>query len=580
LRMFPYPGMGVINPLYAAQLAALNPLGRGKLRDGYCAVVGVPQPGTALLGVQSLPRPMLVPPGMGVEGGAASPSPSASNWTEHKHEDGRVYYHNKVTRQSVWTKPDELKTPAERGASSSGGDSWKEYTTGEGKKYYYNQSTKETTWTVPEGFNPTSGASEKKEESAKEVKEEGGQSELERAMAATLASLPKETSISVATLSDVPMIDPDVELKKRQADRFTELLRDKYKDGKITATCNWDKAVPFIQSDPRFRILSKVSEKKQLFNAWKVQKQKEERDEKRMAVKKAKEDLETWLLTHPKMKNNGLQYRRADEIFASEPIWKAVAEDDRREIFRETHMTVTKKDEAEKAEIAKRNVQALNDILENMGEITYRTTWAQAQRLLIENSEFAADDTLQSMDKMDALIVFEKHIKNLEKQYDEEKLNDDKRLRRQERKTREAFQLLLKELHDKGELTSVSLWSTLYTTIASDSRFDTMLHQSGSTPLDLFKFYVEDLKEQYGNDRKIIKDIIAAQGKSIEVNTTFDELVSWVHEDERGKKVDMGNLKLCYNSFVEKAESKEKEMEREEARKKRRIESEFRNLLR
>lgn len=33
----------------------------------------------------------------------------------------------------------------------------------------------------------------------------------------------------------------------------------------------------YIQHDPRFRILNKVSEKKQLFNAWKVQRQKEER---------------------------------------------------------------------------------------------------------------------------------------------------------------------------------------------------------------------------------------------------------------------------------------------------------------
>lgn len=60
------------------------------------AVVGVPQPGAALLGMQALPRPMLVPPGMGVEGAAASPSP-AGGWTEHKHEDGRVYYYNTVS---------------------------------------------------------------------------------------------------------------------------------------------------------------------------------------------------------------------------------------------------------------------------------------------------------------------------------------------------------------------------------------------------------------------------------------------------------------------------------------------------
>lgn len=60
----------------------------------------------------------------------------------------------------------------------------------------------------------------------------------------------------------------------------------------------------------------------------------------------------------------------------------------------------------------------------------------------------------------------------------------------------------------KGELTSMSLWSELYPIISSDARFDNMLEQSGSTPLDLFKFYVEDLKSQFGQDRKIIKEIL------------------------------------------------------------------------
>lgn len=54
---------------------------------------------------------------------------------------------------------------------------------------------------------------------------------------------------------------------------------------------------------------------------------------------------------------------------------------------------------------------------------------------------------------------------------------------------------------------------------------------------------------------------------TIEVGTTFDQLCKWVSSDERGKTVDPGNMKLCYNSLVEKAEAKEKEQEREEARK-------------
>ena len=36
-----------------------------------------------------------------------------SQWSEHKAPDGRVYYYNNITKQSLWEKPDELKTTAE-----------------------------------------------------------------------------------------------------------------------------------------------------------------------------------------------------------------------------------------------------------------------------------------------------------------------------------------------------------------------------------------------------------------------------------------------------------------------------------
>src|SRR4051812_36436721 len=43
-------------------------------------------------------------------------------------------------------------------------------------------------------------------------------------------------------------------LKLRQMDKFRELLRDKYADGRITLTNSWEQAVKHIQHDPRFRI--------------------------------------------------------------------------------------------------------------------------------------------------------------------------------------------------------------------------------------------------------------------------------------------------------------------------------------
>lgn len=45
------------------------------------------------------------------------------------------------------------------------------------------------------------------------------------------------------------------------------------------------------------------------------------------------------------------------------------------------------------------------------------------------------------MDKDDALIVFEEHIRQLEQEEDEEKEREKKRIQRQQRKNREAFQV-------------------------------------------------------------------------------------------------------------------------------------------
>lgn len=46
--------------------------------------------------------------------------------------------------------------------------------------------------------------------------------------------------------------------------------------------------------------------------------------------------------------------------------------------------------------LKKRNVKALKDILSNMSKVTYRTTWQEAQRLLLDNVDFVNDTELQS----------------------------------------------------------------------------------------------------------------------------------------------------------------------------------------
>ncbi len=53
---------------------------------------------------------------------SASPAPAgASDWVEYTNAEGRTYWSHALTKQSVWDKPDELRTPFEVGGRSASG---------------------------------------------------------------------------------------------------------------------------------------------------------------------------------------------------------------------------------------------------------------------------------------------------------------------------------------------------------------------------------------------------------------------------------------------------------------------------
>jgi hypothetical protein len=57
----------------------------------------------------------------------------------------------------------------------------------------------------------------------------------------------------------------------------------------------------------------------------------------------------------------------------------------------------------------------MKEIYANMQGVTYKTTWAQCLEMLETNADFTDDDSLQGLDKEDALVAFEDHIRELER---------------------------------------------------------------------------------------------------------------------------------------------------------------------
>ncbi|KAH1184760.1 hypothetical protein KIL84_012701 [Mauremys mutica] len=362
--------------------------------------------------------------------------------------------------------------------------------------------------------------------------------------------------------------------KEEAKQAFKELLKEK----RVPSNASWEQAMKMIINDPRYSALAKLSEKKQAFNAYKVQTEKEEKEEARSKYKEAKESFQRFLENHEKMTST-TRYKVKVRILAKKLSGFLLIICDEKLSFRFPLQSSSSPNTEQAKQLRKRNWEALKNILDNMANVTYSTTWSEAQQYLMDNPTFAEDEELQNMDKEDALICFEEHIRALEKEEEEEKQKSLLRERRRQRKNRESFQLFLDELHEHGQLHSMSSWMELYPTISSDIRFTNMLGQPGSTALDLFKFYVEDLKARYHDEKKIIKDILKDKGFLVEVNTTFEDFVTVISSTKRATTLDAGNIKLAFNSLLEKAEAREREREKEEARKMKRKESAFKSML-
>lgn len=361
--------------------------------------------------------------------------------------------------------------------------------------------------------------------------------------------------------------------KKEAIEAFKELLKEK----NVPSNSNWDNCMKIISKDPRYANFKGLNEKKQAFNAYKTQKVKDEREDQRLRAKKAKEDLEQFLMSCDKI-TSVTKFYRCDELFTGQKVWSSVPEQDRRDIYEDCMFNLAKREKEEARVMKKRNMRVLAEVLESMNSVTYQSTWSEAQVMLLEDASFKNDVNLLGMDKEDALIVFEEHIRALEHEEDEEKEREKKRMKRLQRKNRDSFLALLDGLHEEGRLTSMSLWVELYPVVSADLRFSAMLGQQGSTPLDLFKFYVENLKARFHDEKKVIKDILKEAEFAVLADTTFEKFATVVCEDNRSASLDAGNVKLTFNAMLEKAEAVEKERMREESKRLRRMQNELKQM--
>lgn len=498
-------------------------------------------------------------------------------WTEHTAPDGRTYYFNAESKTSLWTKPDELKTECEKKIDNC---VWKEYKSDSGRPYFHNTETKESKWTIPDELQELK---DKLEEEKKALADKPASSSEEEVTDEEASDDEKGTgdesggSDTENTIEKKTKALQEFKTKDEAKQAFKDLLKEK----NVPSQASWEQAMKLIVHDYRFEALQTLSEKKIVFNTYKQQKSKEEKEQERERAKENREKLRIYLEEHPRMHSH-VRWRKASELFENDKIWNAVPERERKDLFEDVLFYLSKKEKEDEKKLHIYNKQYMLDIFRNMPGLTFKTLWSEAQEILKDHPRYKKDEKIQEImfeDKEDALVAFQDFIREVEKDYEEERIVEKNRIKRQHRKYREAFSVLLEELHKKGYINSMSRWMDLFPKISSDDRFSNMLGIPGSTPLDLFKFFVEDLKSRYSDEKKIIKDILRDKQFTVDVRTTYEDYSVLIVGDPRAETLDPGNVKTAFNSMREKAESREKERAKKEERESRRKENSFRNML-
>jgi pre-mRNA-processing factor 40 len=129
-------------------------------------------------------------------------------------------------------------------------------------------------------------------------------------------------------------------------------------------------------------------------------------------------------------------------------------------------------------------------------QIDVLTKWRDAHRRLVESPEWRADKELQELPNLDILLAFEDFSRVQEREFEEQLRRAQVDKARRERKAREAFRALLGELVQKGALRARRKWKQVYPEFADDARFQDLLGQPGSNPLELFWDVVDGLDQR------------------------------------------------------------------------------------
>ncbi|KXN90711.1 Pre-mRNA-processing protein prp40 [Leucoagaricus sp. SymC.cos] len=523
-------------------------------------------------------------------------------WTEHRNPEGRTYWFNTGTKQSVWEKPDVFiaqTTFLQRALSKT---KWKEYFS-HGKKYYYNTETKESKWEMPDeimqhieeaqeeskqlaaqnagqpraigapGFTPVGGATQgalvpmggadtsSSTPSSQPHQANGTSSSNTGTPSLAVGAHTGSNGLPLAAnsvlparphLPDDPVIPHNGFATVEEGEKaFVHLL----KKAGVDANWTWDQTMRAIITDPLYKALNTLAEKKTCWEKYTNGLRAKEQEEKEARLAKLRPAIRNMLRGNPNVFHYST-FRTADKLFAQHPIWQQARIEAERKLIFEEYVTELKQREMQESRAARtRSVSKVVALFKELN-VDVVTRWKTAHNMITESDEYKADPELQKLPSLDILLA-------------------------KERKAREAFKGLLQDLVNKGKIKARTKWKEVYPNFKTDERYLNMLGNPGSNPLELFWDAVDALDQKLDAKVTVVEDVLRQWSFVVGVDTSEEEYLSIIkiNATEAVNKLAAEDLREVFNALKDTASKRRADEKRRAERKQRHLQDDLRYAM-
>ncbi|KAK9330254.1 hypothetical protein V1520DRAFT_341037 [Lipomyces starkeyi] len=494
-------------------------------------------------------------------------SATTSLWQEHTAADGRVYYYNTQTRDSSWTKPDALLTPRERALAKI---AWKEYETPDGRKYWHNKDTSESVWQMPGAYKTALQEAEEEEEAA----------------AAAAAAAAEEEERRQAEVQNHRMLGQQGNSYQNGGLRFYSNPEESFiamlKSHGIDYSWPWSRALREIVTDDRYTALSDAQSRKAAFDRFIENARKEAGDIAKETLARRQNDFLKVLEGMEAIKPYS-RWKTIQPILVERTEYQSLDSEHAHAMFLDYVTKLRASEREAQAKLRDDGLELMREYFEQQVDSTIDifTKWHDVRERMKHDTELRSEQKIvKGLNMLDILNVYEECMKQVESRFLDERKEAKRQQRSSARKNREEFIKLLEELLHDGKITAETRWMDIYPLTKGDSRFDNIVGQEGSGPLDLFWDTVEKINKDMRIKRDILLDVLADRHFQVTDKTTFEEFENVLVTDARAAEIEQS----VHVSLFEKQRSRvlrklEEDRHLEERRLRRRIDA-LRSVMR